>query len=347
VLKIVSNLRLPSSWACSGLCGESSYAETFPEFARRIAGANLIIVNGLAETLKLCELFSCAPWLLRPLVAVDVVLRAPDSFKSWPSAAITRRLLRKVDYFIHYFRDLRGYEKYFGILRERSGYVPFKPNLRYRVQIEPNPNGEYVLCIGHSMRDYETFFAAIQSLGYPAAITAPDFHELRKHRSRFTRSLTELPNNVRVLPDDNSQESLVRILGKAKLVVLPILKSSICASGIGIYLNSMLMGKCVLVSRGPGASDVLTNQAICFEPEDADDLALNIRCAWEDQSLRIKTAEVGHAYALSLGGEPELCERVLKTTMHWFTQQKCSRDLLFCSDLNSSPQLTLPADLRR
>jgi glycosyltransferase involved in cell wall biosynthesis len=324
---ILSNLRLRSPWDSCGVSGASVYAPSYNEFLRHLRSSDLVIVNGLEVTLKLCRLFSAAPWLRRPLVAVDVVLRKPHSMKSCLSTAMTRQLLRKVDYFLHYFRDLNGYEQYFAIGPERSGYVPFKPNLRYRVEAQPNADGEYVLCLGYSMRDYESFFNAARKLGYPAAIAAPNFPELRRHYSRFPPSLTEVPANVSLLPDDGSQESLVRILRVAKMVVLPMLKSSLCASGIGICLNSMLLGKCVLISRGPGASDVLTDQALFFEPEDADDLAAAMQRAWENEELRKNTAACGHAYALSLGGEPELCGRVLTAALDWYAHRRCSREI--------------------
>jgi glycosyltransferase involved in cell wall biosynthesis len=337
VFTILSNLRLLERWERSGVSGTSLYASSCGEILRQLRNSDLVIINGLEMTLKLCELFAVAPWLRRPLVAVDVVLRKPESVKSWLSAAMTRQLLRKVEYFLHYFRDLSGYKEYFDVGPERSGYVPFKPNLRYRVEARPNAKGEYVLCLGYSMRDYETFFKAVGKLGYPAAIAAPNFAELRRHYSRFPRSLSEVPANVRLLPDDGSQESLVRILSGAKLVVLPILKSSLCASGIGICLNSMMLGKCVLISRGPGGSDVLTDEALFFEP-DADDLAAAMQRAYENDELRKDTAARGHAYALSLGGEPELYERVLTAAAHWYTHRRCSRGVAMAGDipLNSS-----------
>src|SRR6202011_6416431 len=130
----------------------------------------------------------------------------------------------------------------------------------------------------------------------------------------------------RILPDDKSQESLLRILGGARLVVLPILKSSLCASGIGLYLNSMLLGKCVLISRGPGASDVLADQAVLIDPENPDALAHAIQRAWEDDASRKKTAAAGYAYAYSLGGEPELCERVLEIAVRWYAQRALHRE---------------------
>lgn len=324
VFTILSNLRLLPRWERCGISGASIHVESWGEFLRQLRNSDLVVVNGLEMTLKLCELFTVAPRLRRPLVAVDVVLRRPDAVKGWLSAQVTRQLLVHVDYFLHYFRDLDGYERYFGITRERSEYVPFKPNLRYRVNVRPNADGEYVLCLGYSLRDYETFFDAIGKLNYPVAIAEPNFAELRRHRSRFTRRLNEVPANVLFLPDDGSQESLVRMLVGAKLVVLPILNSSLCAAGIGIYLNSMLLGKCVLVSRGPGASDVLTDQALLFEPEDASALMNAIRRCWEDDSLRRKIAAAGHAYAISLGGEPELYERILTKSLQWYAHRTCS-----------------------
>src|SRR3954464_15278393 len=100
---IVSNLRLPERWERSGVSGTSLYASSCGEILRQLRNSDLVIINGLEMTLKLCELFAVAPWLRRPLVAVDVVLRKPESVKSWLSAAMTRQLLRKVDYFLHYF----------------------------------------------------------------------------------------------------------------------------------------------------------------------------------------------------------------------------------------------------
>lgn len=336
---VLSNLRLPTQWQRSGISGVSLYAQNCSEFVHHLRNSDLVVVNGLEITLRLCELFTVAPWLRRPLVAVDVVLRKPESVKSSLSAEITRRLLRRVDYFLHYFRDLSGYKKYFDIGPERSGYVPFKPNLRYRIDAQPDADGEYILCLGYSMRDYETFFDAVQGLPYAAAIPEPDFRELRNHRSSFTRALSALPKNVRLLSDDGSQACLVRILSGAKLVVIPILKSSICASGIGIYLNSMLLGKCVLLSRGPGASDVLNDQAMFFEAEDPADLRSTIRRAWEDEGLRLSTAAAGRAYGLSLGGEPELYDRVLEKAMHWHALRIFCSVPRFCLQPASTAQL--------
>ena len=301
------------------MSGRSRFASNYVEFREHLADSGLLIVNGEPELLlKLCGLFLTRPWLRRPLVSVDVVLRVPaNSVISRPKTFAKRLLLSQVGHFIHYFRDVRGYSRYFGITEERSSFVPFKPNLRYRHEFTPSADGDYVLCFGRSLRDYDTFFAAVEGFRYPAAIPRPDFEQLRLNGSRFTRKLGELPANVALLEDDGSEAAQIRILDRARVVVLPILKSSVVSSGLSTYLNAMLMGKCVVLTEGPGCSDVLTDQVIAVPAEDPAALAEAVTRVWEDDALRLNTAAAGHAYALSLGGEPELRERILRESVQW------------------------------
>ena len=262
--------------------------------------------------------FLICPWRRKPLVVVDLVLRPPRSWTSRLSARCRALLLRRVDHFIHYFRDLSGYAHYFGIDDARSSYVPFKPNLRYRYEPQADPpQGEYVLCLGRSQRDYDTFFDAVERLPYPAAIPRPDFAALRVHDSRFSRRLDRLPANVRMLEDDGSQEALIRSIEAARIVALPILCSAIAASGISVYLNSMLLGRPVVISAGPGVSDLLSGQAMIVPPENPGALADALRLLWEDDRLRARLASAGREYALALGGEPELRLRILQAVLAW------------------------------
>lgn len=310
--------RFPAEWSSStGQSGRGEIARTFSDFAKSAKHADLLLINcDVAIALRLGALFLLFPWKRKPIVAVDFVLRQPK--KSGAALWLKRILLGRIDLFVHYFNDIRGYEKYFGISPQRSVFVPFKPNIRYRFDVTPDSEGQYILCLGRSMRDYDTFFTAVERLPWPAAIPAPDFEQMAKHEARFTRRMDQLPANVTVLEDDGSSESMFRILERARLVVLPILKSSLCASGVSTYLNAMLMRKCVVLTDGPGASDVLTDQALICPSEDVDALASLIRRAWEDNDLRNGTADAGYRYALSLGGEPELRQRVIDVVLRYF-----------------------------
>jgi len=123
-----------------------------------------------------------------------------------------------------------------------------------------------------------------------------------------------------LLEDDGSSDALVRIISGARIVVLPILKVSLLA-GIGTYLNAMYMRKCVIVSEGPGCSDVLSNQALFVPPEAPQALADMIQRVWLNEDLREATAQAGYRYAVELGGEPELRQRILENAMAWLRRR--------------------------
>jgi hypothetical protein len=250
-----------------------------------------------------------------PIVAVDLVLRRPASALLHP---VRRFLLGRADRYIHYFKDWRGIEAVFGLAAARSAFVPFKPNLAPIGPTAPAPEGDYVLCYGWSLRDYDTFFAAIEHLPFPAAIGRPNFGQLAAHGARFTRRLDQLPAHLAVLPEDGTAQSQERLLRGARLVVLPVLKSSIVATGISTALNAMRLGKCVIGTDGPGMSDIFAGEVLTVPAEDPAALAQMIRRGWEDDVLRRAVAEAGYRYALGLGGEAELHQRVIDQVAAWF-----------------------------
>ncbi len=181
------------------------------------------------------------------------------------------------------------------------------------------PDGEYVLCFGRSMRDYDTFLEAMEKVPYPGVVGKLDMAGLRAHQARFTRPRDRMPPNVRFIEDDDGSEAAqIRILGNAKIVVLPILKGSLVASGISTCLNAMRLGKCVIGSEGPGMSDIFGDEIISVPPEDPGALAAAIGRAWEDDDLRLRTGRAGRIYALKAGGEPELYQRIIDCTVMWY-----------------------------
>ena len=313
---IINNFHaFPPAWqASSGERGISCQADTAREFlqlARSVADP-LFLVNCNPRLMlelaaaKLCGLSST------PLVSADLVLRGPSNLAQQVILAVKKPLFRQVDFYIHYFRDCRRFSETFGIPMERQEFVPFKVNLNHRAaEMVELPEGDYVLCFGRSLRDYDTFFDAMERLPYPGAIAKADPAQLRTHHARFTRSIDALPANVRVLDDDGSEAAQIRILGGAKMVVLPILKASLVASGISTCLNAMSLGRCVIGSEGPGMSDIFEREIIAVPPEDPVALAAAIRNAWEDDDLRLVTARAGRAYALNVGGEQDLYRRII------------------------------------
>lgn len=311
---IVHNFRaFPEKWKTASQQGTSVHAgqkaDAFLEH-RRNPEAVFVVNGNVALVMELAaRMFAGAR---RPLIAVDLVLREPEDIAARLELPLKKALLHRVDRFIHYFRDLRGLTRVYGIGPEHSSYVPFKVNLADRHALSPEPEGKYALCFGRSMRDFDTFLEAMERLpDIPGAITRPDPQVFAKHHARFTRPISAIPANVCVLEDDRTEESEIRILRNAKLVVLPILARSLVASGISTCLNAMFLGKCVIGSEGPGMSDIFTSEILTFPPENAQRMAETIRRAWDDSDLRQSTAEAGRRFALQAGAEPELYQRII------------------------------------
>lgn len=301
-----------------GLQGRAVQAQTVAEFLK-YAGEPGVVFAVNCDPALVFGLSAALFFRPKPqLVAVDIVLRRPNSLKSRALLWIRRQLLRRVDLFVHLFRDVRGLTEVWGVPAGRSTFVPFKPNLPAPAEgTESDRPGRYILCFGRSLRDYDTFFDAVAQLPYPAAIPEPNPAHLRAHGARFTRELAELPPNVELIPDDQSDEAQRRILRDAKLVVLPVLKTSMVASGISTCLNAMMYGRCVIGSEGPGMSDIFEEEVLTCPPEDTAALAAVIRRAWEDDELRNRTAAAGERYARALGGEQEFYQRVIDAIAEW------------------------------
>jgi glycosyltransferase involved in cell wall biosynthesis len=313
-MRILTNLRtFPEPWQSSGgIVARAKTASRARDFVALAPDYDVFLIDcDPWLTLKVCALFILFWFRHKPIVAVDLVLRRPTSWKSNLARILKTLLFLRVDHFIHYFRQLDSYQKYYGIGPERSSYVPFKSNLKGRFTCMANCHGEYVLCFGRTERDFDTFIRAMATLPFPAAIPRPNFALLREHGSKFTTPLNELPCNLRLLEDDGSLEASIRIIGDANLVALPILPNRISASGIGIALTAMSLGKCVILTEGPGANDVFVDRALFVPPCDAVKLAEMIERVWNDRDLRERIAMSGHAFAESCGTENDLRQRVL------------------------------------
>ena len=321
MLIVTNTAGFPRQWtAADGTVGRTEVACRAPDFLRfRSDPGAIFLVN-------------CAPLLLmelalrqrlplrarRPLIALDTVfLRRPHTIAERLSAAAKRLALRNVDFFIHYFKDLSGFDHFYGIGPDRSGFVDFKANLwNARVQ-SARPDGQYVLCFGRSLRDFDTFFDAVEGLDYPAAIADPRAAAVWQHGSRFTRPLSALPANVRVIDDDQTERSQATALQNARIVVVPMVKGRLVAAGISTILNAMLLGKCVIATAGPGVTDIFEDQILSVPPENPAALRAMIKRVWDDDDLRRRIGQAGLLYALRCGSEQDFYRRVIDVVIRW------------------------------
>jgi glycosyltransferase involved in cell wall biosynthesis len=259
----------------------------------------------------LCVLRWLWPFQRCRLVSADIMFVRPatwlDRIKAWS----WKVLLRRVDHFVHFFKDLDGYRRYFGIGPDRSTFVPFKVNCWEKIPPaeDLSSDGEYVLIGGRSLRDLDTFAAAMRQVPYPGVLL---YHDPRLMRDNGTALPLGLPDNVRAVEDDGSIGSWLDHLRRAKLVVLALLPDSIRAIGVSACLNAMALKKCVVISDGPTTRGVISDEALVVPPGDPAALAGAIRRAWEDGALREKTAAAGRKYAELAGGEERLLQDLVR-----------------------------------
>jgi len=173
------------------------------------------------------------------------------------------------------------------------------------------------------LRDFDTFFDAVERLPYPAAIARPDFAALRAHGSRFSRPLDRLPKQVRLLEHDPREyRSQAEVIMGARLVVVPLLRSCLVASVTP--LSAMLLGKCVILTAGPATNGLFTDEVLTVPPRIQAPWRMSSTAPGGTGSCGRKTAAAGYRYASGLGGEPELVARLLDQVCSWYRSRRGS-----------------------
>jgi len=280
---------------------------------RAALGAQHLVVHfSLPDILFFTILFAIIPFHGCRLTTLDLFLGNLQRGRLQP---LIRWSLSRVDRFLVYFKDSSIYEQNLSIPRAKFHYIPFKINAIEIIRKTPVTDGGYIFCGGRSRRDFATLFAAVEPLGYPVKVVTSVHSEMTPHGSSLEG--LRVPPNVEIFANDQSAEFFVRTMASSRLVVLPILRDSTTQAGIGVYLQGMALGKCVIVSSGLGVSDVLapeaSGQATAWIVEAGNPLKLReaIEQAWNDDGLRQSYGEAAARYALPLGGEDELRRSVL------------------------------------
>ena len=245
------------------------------------------------------------------LVSLDQNLLIPNSPKDRIIALIKRFLLKKVDLFILYLRDVSGYERYYGVTARRTAYIPFKVNVWDMVgdPREVSSDGDYVLVAGRSLRDLKTFIKAMSRLKFPAVLLHQGEKIMGEHNTII--QFDQLPMNVTAAYHDGKRESWYDFIRKARIVVIPTLPT-ITAAGVSVYLDAMALKKCVILNDNPASRGILTGQAIIVPPQDPQRLAEAIRMAWTDDDRREQIATKGWEYAQTLQGEKRLMKDIIE-----------------------------------
>lgn len=315
-LHIATNFEVPAEFSFEGV-SFSGLGEGVLSFVKKCLTSDVVVLNIDQKKLMLAAMLRRLPFVKFRLVSVDLVLRQPktpfDRFK----ATMKKIVLSGVDRFVLYFKNIDGYKRWYGIDSNRVAYVPFKVNSFERIAERSGQpgDGEYVLCAGRTLRDVETFVEAMRVCDCPGVLLQQRRDLLNAHGSRSWSG--ELPLNVQLVIDEgDSFEDFVDQVAKARLVVIPRFKHDIAPTGISTYLLAMALNKCVIISEGPGAEDVLTDQAVIIPPENAERLAEVIESLWNNDQLRSEVAARGYGYAMFLRGYDRLLIDILRVGLN-------------------------------
>jgi glycosyltransferase involved in cell wall biosynthesis len=285
-------------------------------FIRKCLRSDLVILDtAVAKLMLACAVKWVLPMLRFEIVSVDLILRTPKSRVGRVKAFFKSLLFKQVHRFILFFKDLRGCERFYGIGPDRTIYVPFKVNGWEEIQLRQTPtsDGEYVLCAGRTLRDIETFVEAMRRAGCPGVLLQQKRELLAAHGTSAWSGA--LPSNLKLIVDESDElDAYLDFVAKARLVVIPRFKSDIAPTGISTYLVAMALNKCVIISEGPGASDVLTGEAVVVPAENAEKLAEHIQSLWDDRTLRTSVASRGREYAALAGGKHRLHGDILRAS---------------------------------
>lgn len=309
---IVTNAqRFPERWrSASGVEGRSVHASTSAGFLAHAKEPGVVFLVNCDCDLALSLAGHLALRREPRLVACDLVLRAPNSLKGEIATRIKARLLRRVDLFLNYFSDTDAISQFFPIDATNSQFIRFKPNLRDRNLAPSGDPGAYVFARGKSVRDYDTFGEALTTTELPATLGRPVWGDLQANGSKSDRLREAAPTNLTFVDDDLTPEREAQLFDGAKVVVVPILPETIVCAGISTVMNAFHMGKCVVISNGPGVAD-LGDAVVSVPPSDAGAMAAAIERVWTDDALRRRTAAAGAAYAEAAGVEADLYQRMI------------------------------------
>lgn len=315
---MISNLRRLDGVKTAQYEAASLYAgekETFWDgmclFIRAHGKDVLVLTGGTWRVVGFCLMRSLWPFSSCKLVAVDFILSRPQGWKQSIIAWFKGRLLRKVDRFVLHFKDTSEYERIYGIPPSKCVFIPFKVNYWEKLSPEDRSSEveEYVFTAGRSYRDFPTFIEAMRRLDYPGLLLYEEAALLK--RSATDVDLSNLPANLAAAKNEGEQ-SWVDYIRRAKIVVVPLLPSTMYAPGLSLYLMAMALNKCVIVTEGLATRGMLKDEAIIVVPEDSEALAAAIARVWKDDALRRKTAEYGRRYAERCGGEARLLSDVVQ-----------------------------------
>jgi glycosyltransferase involved in cell wall biosynthesis len=188
-----------------------------------------------------------------------------------------RLALCAVDTFVVHSRaEVAGYAELLRLPEDRFEFVPLQYGAAVETEAPVGQDEPYVFATGSGYRDYGTFFAAVEKLGYRTLVLASD---------RVLEGL-RIPANVTIL-DQIDRPSIRRLVRHARVNVVPLNDEALTA-GLVTIVETYRHGRSLVTTDRPGLEDYCHHDvnALCAGLFDVGDMADAIEAMWSDSALR-------------------------------------------------------------
>ncbi|MGH1486307.1 MAG: glycosyltransferase [Cellvibrionaceae bacterium] len=195
--------------------------------------------------------------------------------------------LNNVDKFIvHSQRECETVSQWLNTSSERFEYMPLQRGY-IEVTEEENTESPFILSMGTANRDYDTFFKAVEKLGYRTIVVAG---------KRSIEKLT-IPKNVEIV-SGISHEECRQLAQQAKINIVP-LQDTPTGSGQVTIIEAMRMNKAVIATKCAGSEDYINNRetGILTSPYSVNELQDSIKELWNEDDFRQSIANAGASYS--------------------------------------------------
>ena len=152
------------------------------------------------------------------------------------------------------------------------------------VQRKPSSDGNYILSIGRSNRDWEFLVRELRETNFSVKIVCD------------TLKIGDLPSNIRVY-NNIWGENALEFLRNCRLVVLPILDERV-AAGDTVLLQAMCLGKPVVAVRESGVWEeyIVPGETGFVVPKEGEKLRETVGKLWNDREVYEKISRNSRAH---------------------------------------------------
>lgn len=186
-----------------------------------------------------------------PHIVIDVGCLNGAKDKKW-QISLLKFSLKSINALIYHSRiNERFYSTRFPKIKRE--FIPFGIDTDFFKPFDNPPQNDYALCIGYAKRDFSTLVDAWENIQFPLKIVGINPNNQQWCKKNYIECILFKPIT-----------SLKEYIYNARFIILPI-ENEQYSVGQMTFLQSMSMGKIVIVNNVPGVSDYFKKNCIPIE----------------------------------------------------------------------------------